>query len=277
MRTQILGERLFNPEIYHAENQDLRALSKAELTQHFRSCGYRERRLFGAVWQTRERISMRWLRGNGLEIGPGATPLTLYGDARVAVADIDRSLSYGGSKLDYSFTLDDLDIGGAVPLGQFDFVVCSHVMEHLDSLFRGIENALKLVRPGGVVYIAVPCKNFDQDRELIPDYGLDHHQRDYGEPGHSNVEHDAVVLGQLRKAQAGGGTHDELGRDFREWIKANALPPETRYAWHRHSYNYHGWTATLLGALEFLKQPAELVHSEFGNERMDANFVLVRA
>jgi hypothetical protein len=149
-------------------------------------------------------------------------------------------------------------------------------MEHLDSLFRGIENALKLVRAGGIVYIAVPCKDFDQDRELIPDYGIDHHRRDYEEPGNSDAEHDAVILSQLRKAQQRGDSHDELGRDFRDWIKANALPRETRYAWHRHSYDYQGWSSTLLGALGYVGVPGRLVHSEFGNERMDANFVIER-
>jgi SAM-dependent methyltransferase len=276
MRRQILGKRLFDAEIYRAQNQDLRHLRKADLVQHFHNHGYAERRLFGAVWETRDRISMRWLRGAGLEVGAGSTPMPLYGDATAAKADIDSSLSYGGTSADYVFALDELDIGAAAPPNCFDFVVCSHVVEHLDSLFRGIENALKLVRPGGVAYIAVPCKNFDQDGELIPDYGLDHHRRDYEEPGNSDAEHDAVILSQLRKAQQRGGTHDELGRDFRDWIKDNTLPPHTRYAWHRHSYNYQGWTSTILGALGYIKVSAQLVHSEFGSERMDANFVIER-
>ena len=49
----------------------------------------------------------------------------------------------------------------------FDFVINSHVLEHVTNPGRQIEEWIRIIRPGGILYMVVPDKNycFDRHRE----------------------------------------------------------------------------------------------------------------
>jgi len=51
-----------------------------------------------------------------------------------------------------------------------DFVIANHFLEHCQDPIGTIRNMLRVVGPGGVVYLAVPDKRFtfDIDREVTP-------------------------------------------------------------------------------------------------------------
>lgn len=68
-----------------------------------------------------------------------------------------------------------LDLNGPFPFGddQFELVYCSHVMEHLaDALFFLCE-CLRVVKPGGVVRIAVPSMPWIINRYVSKKCDLD--------------------------------------------------------------------------------------------------------
>ncbi len=54
--------------------------------------------------------------------------------------------------------------------GIFDFVIASHVLEHLPNPCLALEEFLRIVKPGGIVYLVVPHKDysFDKDRQVTP-------------------------------------------------------------------------------------------------------------
>ncbi|SRR6266404_54356 len=90
----------FSPDVYRNYNLDLRHLTDSELREHFQKYPH-ERRIYGTS-TTVETLSMRWLRGNGVEVGAGAKPTPLLGDARVQMCDCDGTLVFGGIGLTFS-------------------------------------------------------------------------------------------------------------------------------------------------------------------------------
>lgn len=113
------------------------------------------------------------LGGLGLEIGPSWRPLLpKAGGYNVRVADhLDQAgliAKYDGVRptkaiepVDYVLTgprlTDSID-------AQFDWIVGSHVLEHTVCLITFLRDAEALLRPGGVVSLAVPDRRFCFDR-----------------------------------------------------------------------------------------------------------------
>lgn len=40
--------------------------------------------------------------------------------------------------------------------GEFDYVYCSHVLEHVNDLFRTLHEISRITKPGGIIHIRVP-------------------------------------------------------------------------------------------------------------------------
>ena len=76
--------------------------------------------------------------------------------------------------------IDDGEVLGAVADASLDFVIANHFIEHCQNPIAALRNHLRALRPGGVLYMAVPDKRetFDRDRPLT---SLDHLVRDYRE------------------------------------------------------------------------------------------------
>lgn len=267
----------FDVAVYRSSNQDLRDRSETECRVHFETRGKFERRLFGPVASTSERFSMRWLRGHGIEIGAGSTPLPLFGAADVRFADVDPSLKYGGSGVDEVFALDEPALFARMAAGTYDFAAASHVLEHVDSLLLGVRNLIDLVRPGGIVYVAVPSREFDHDATWLPMFEFEHHVAELADPLRYARLHDEIVVAAYRRHQSGrwatDAFHDEA---FFTALEAGRLSPGSRFGHHKHSYDYEGWMRLFVRALDHLDGPARLVDSAFGCERMDCHFAFER-
>ncbi|MEQ9813182.1 MAG: methyltransferase domain-containing protein [Azospirillaceae bacterium] len=113
----------------------------------------------------------------GLEIGPLDRPVvTRQGGRRIYYADHQapealverwRYEQPGGSAagidlvpLDYR--IDSTDLSGP-PEGHFDYLVASHVIEHLPDPIRWLQGARRLLKPGGHLWLAVPNRRFTFD------------------------------------------------------------------------------------------------------------------
>jgi len=145
---------------------------------------------------TRSLIARIYIRGHGIEIGALHVPLEIPETAEVRYIDrlpVDE-LRKQYPELD-SFGLVDVDIIDegevlhAVADRSQDFVIANHFLEHCQSPFDAMRNMLRVLRPGGYLYMAIPDKRFtfDIDRPVTT---IEHIRRDFEEgPGWSKRAH----------------------------------------------------------------------------------------
>jgi SAM-dependent methyltransferase len=131
-------------------------------------------------------LAGQYFRGHGLEIGPLHRPMPLPDGVRVTYTD---SFSTDALKQVWAREVDGHDIAAidvvtdattldGIADASFDFVVASHVLEHLENPISGLRHALRVLRPGGVLLLALPDRRatFDAARPPTP---LAHVIRDY--------------------------------------------------------------------------------------------------
>ena len=123
----------------------------------------------------RERLAADYLRGEGLEIGPLHSPLGV--PPGVGVRYVDRMPvtllrrhypELAGLPLVEIDVMDDGERLATVPDESQDFVVANHLLEHTGDPIGTLANWLRVLKPGGVIYLAVPDKRFTFDIEREP-------------------------------------------------------------------------------------------------------------
>lgn len=135
----------------------------------------------------RKQIAFRYLSGDGIEIGALHSPLEIPSSARIRYLDrmpVNQLRQQYPELLQYELVeLDIIDDGETLAYVSdisLDFVIANHMIEHCQNPIFSIENWLRVLKPGGVLYMAVPDKRytFDCDRPVTP---LEHLIRDYTE------------------------------------------------------------------------------------------------
>jgi predicted SAM-dependent methyltransferase len=143
----------------------------------------------------------RHLRGRGLEIGALQDPMPLPKGASARYVDIATTAElrrmYPRKAHRHLVPVDVVDDGeklATVGDGTQDFVAANHFFEHCEDPVGTLRNLLRVVRPGGVVYLSVPDKRhiFDRDR---PATTVDHVVRDHEQgPAVSRHQHYEEVV-----------------------------------------------------------------------------------
>lgn len=188
----------------------------------------------------RKILADAFLVGEGIEIGALHHPLRVRRSVQVhyvdrkTVAELRRE--YPELAKENLVPVDIIDDGEKLATFEDrsqDFIIANHFIEHTEDPIGTIKNFLRVLRPGGILYMAVPDKRytFDVERPLT---SLDHLTRDHTEgPEGSRESH------------------------FREWAKivalktGDALEREVqRLMDEKYSIHFHVWTASTL--LEFL-------------------------
>jgi SAM-dependent methyltransferase len=138
--------------------------------------------------RTRRRLGERHLRGKGLEIGALHMPLAL--PAGASARYVDRNTL---PELRREFPeLEELDVvapdivdDGArldsVPDQSVDFVIANHFLEHCEDPIGVLEQHCRVLRPGGILFVALPDRrrqDVDRARSPVP---ISHHVRDHEE------------------------------------------------------------------------------------------------
>jgi SAM-dependent methyltransferase len=141
-------------------------------------------------------ISANYLQGEGIEIGALNYPLAVPANARVKYVDRitaeEHSAIFPEMPLKEMVHVDIIDNGetlSKVKDTSQDFVIANHFIEHCQNPAMTIENLLRVLRKGGIVFMAMPDKRytFDKDRALTT---MDHFIRDYREgPAWSEENH----------------------------------------------------------------------------------------
>ena len=122
----------------------------------------------------------RSLRGNGIEIGPGDAPFPLpFGGAHVRYVDrwdVSENTRLFAEIPDARFVEPHFQVDlNADRLAAFaddsqDFVIASHVLEHLVEPLGQLEDIHRVLKPGGVALILLPDRRrtFDRNRKATP-------------------------------------------------------------------------------------------------------------
>ncbi|MFI5282785.1 MAG: methyltransferase domain-containing protein [Candidatus Dormibacterales bacterium] len=126
--------------------------------------------------QTRA-VLAEWLRGTGIEIGGLHRPLHVPHADRVIYVDHltrDELRKVYPELADLELVQVDF-IGTAENLSAFqdsslDFVIANHLLEHLEYPVRALREFTRVLRPGGLIFMALPDKRvtFDKKRPLTP-------------------------------------------------------------------------------------------------------------
>lgn len=157
------------------------------------------------------------LSGKGLEIGPLHRPMVRHDGMDIDY--IDRctvaELREHYPELNELPLIEPDIIGDAQTLDNiadetYDFVIAAHIIEHLTNPLFALEQWLRVVKPGGKVYLIVPDKRatFDKKRvrTTVPHLILDYrrpsaerdfeHYLDYAIHVHDKTVHEAIVEAQ---------------------------------------------------------------------------------
>ena len=190
--------------------------------------------MFGRGWRFRRgrrRLARRFLRGEGIEVGALNEPLWLPRGARALYVDRldtpalrDRFPELAGERLAEVDLVDDGETLGSVADRSLDFVVANHVIEHTEDPLAALAAWLRVLRPGGIAFVAVPDKRrtFDRHREETT---VEHVLRDHREgAGWSRAGHFEEWAGQVMGAPdpvAEGARLDAAGEEihFHAWTR----------------------------------------------------------
>lgn len=162
-----------------------------------RSINKRFNRLFGHfVVIDRDIIGFQYLEGEGIEIGALHNPLRVRSSCKVRY--VDNAQATDAKKRFYDVfskrmarvdILDDGEHLGSIADNSQDFVVANHFIEHCQNPIGAIRNMLRVLKDGGILYLAIPDKRYTFDR-VRPSTTFEHLVRDdeMG-PSHSRSEH----------------------------------------------------------------------------------------
>lgn len=208
----------------------------------------------------RQQLAARYLKGSGLEIGALHNRLWVprgvqvkYVD-RLSVADLRRQYpELAGHPLIEADLLDDGEKLTTVPDGSQDFLIANHFLEHTQDPIGTLKRHLEVLKPNGILYLAVPDKRWTFDARR-PVTTLEHLYRDYEEgPECSYQDH------------------------YQEWVELVENLQEPRAAAERvrqlitmsYSIHYHVWTQWEL--LELLFDVRRRLHLPFEIETVVLN------
>jgi SAM-dependent methyltransferase len=191
------------------------------------------------VRRTRVRLAKRFLRGDGLEIGALHLPLPMPRGARARYVDrmtkdelVREYPELEGHALVDVDVVDDGERLATVPDGSVDFVVANHFLEHTEDPIGTLAQHTRVLRPGGVLYLANPDPRatFDEARPLTT---IEHLAADHREgPQRSRDAH------------------------YEEWVRLVERAPEAEVAARArelrdasYSIHFHVWTPAVFAEL----------------------------
>lgn len=146
----------------------------------------------------RKDVALRFLQGDGIEIGALDFPLRLPRGARARYVDC---LDEAGLRRVHSRTLsqgrplivpDVVDDGARLTSftdSSLDFVIANHMLEHVEDPIAALQHQLRVLRQGGILYLTLPDarQTFDAPRKRTT---VEHLIRDHREGPHvSRYEH----------------------------------------------------------------------------------------
>jgi SAM-dependent methyltransferase len=226
------------------------------------------------------RLLARHFLGSGVELGPGHAPFALpLPGVQVRYVDRwrpddNRSLFPELSDADFpepdivaNFDTDRLL---ALPDSSQDFVICSHVLEHLAEPIGFLAEIHRVLRSGGVAVIFLPDRHQTFDRLRQPT-SLDHLAADF-EKGETRVDDDHL----LEFLEMTGAPLEGLPEQHVEYLELHR-----KRSIHVHCWDDEEFHSVLLYTMDRLGQRWEFVDGavsdDLGQEGGEFGFVLRRS
>jgi predicted SAM-dependent methyltransferase len=177
--------------------------------------------------------AQHYLAGDGIEIGALHVPLAVPPAARVRYVDRlppdELRRQYPELEDRPLVEVDILDDGERLAKlqdGSQDFVIANHFVEHCENPILALTNMFRVLRPGGVLYMALPDMRytFDRHREVTT---IDHIVRDfqYG-PAASREQH----FEEFARCFGSDRTDEEVAHEVERLKKLD------------YSIHFHAWT-----------------------------------
>lgn len=120
----------------------------------------------------RKELAAKFLRGAGLEVGALQRRLDVSDHCSVTYVDrmplSDLLVHYPellGQPLQEPDLIDDGETLAKVDSSTQDFVIANHFLEHCENPIQTIANLTRVLKEGGILYMAVPDKRFTFDIE----------------------------------------------------------------------------------------------------------------
>ena len=200
---------------------------------------------------TRRVIAAAFLHGDGIEIGALHHPLRVPRTARVRYVDRMKVAELRqhypelvNEPLVETEIVDDGETLVTIADATQDFVVANHFIEHCENPVLTFQNLLRVLKPGGILFMAVPDKRFTFDVDR-PSTTLDHVLRDFSEgPEWSKRQH-----------------YEEWTRLVNKLTDPSQINAETQHLLDmKYSIHFHVWSAPEL--LELVQALRRIVRFE---------------
>ena len=186
---------------------------------------------------TRHELAAELLRGSGIEIGALHMPVAL--PAGVRARYVDRMTvpelrahypELEGQDLAPVDLVDDGETLSTIEPESVDFIVANHFLEHCEDPIGTIDTHLGKLRPGGVLFYAVPDKRytFDFRRPRTP---LSHLIADHEDGGHGSRREHYLEWARLVYPEDDGPPDEQTAHAHATAIEATS-----------YSIHFHVWT-----------------------------------
>jgi SAM-dependent methyltransferase len=117
-------------------------------------------------------LSYAFVRGRGIEIGALQNPLTVSPDAQVTYVDRlskeklpETSPALLQSNSIYEDAVDNGETLSSFQSGTQDFIIANYFLEHCQDPIGTIISFLRVLRPGGIIYMAISDTRHTADRD----------------------------------------------------------------------------------------------------------------
>ena len=231
----------------------------------------------------------RHLVGSGIEVGPGHVPL-VESNRWLEVRYLDRWDPGRNAELfpeleGETFPKPDLVVDlnreamGPVGSESEDFIVSSHVLEHLANPLRAIDDFHRVLRPGGTLLILLPDRRRTFDEDRLPT-ALEHVVADF-EAGAVEVDDEHIVdfVTRTRTDPAGLAAFHARLTDPEQW--ASTLERHRERSIHVHCWTIEEFVPVIEYSIETLGNQWLLVDGltteEQGADSVEFGLVLRRS
>jgi SAM-dependent methyltransferase len=207
----------------------------------------------GGIGYAHRNVAYKLLSGRGLEVGALHCPANVPANCKVEYCDAhtkEESIAlfpeidkHALVDVDYLVNLDEEKLSEKVK-HPYDFVILNHVIEHVANPISVLEQLFAVVRPGGIVIISAPDKDFtfDKDRQIT---GFEHLLEEYKQ-GVTYVD-DGHYLDFIRH------TAPEIFNSGDQALIANTLASVRSRREHAHVWDSTAFSDFLNRSIDYLK------------------------
>jgi hypothetical protein len=184
--------------------------------------------------EVRAEIAKKYVSGVGIEIGASGRPVGVAEDVMVTYVDhvpsgvVARQYSIDESGVKEPDLIDDGMVLDKIIDGSLDFIIACHVLEHSQDFLTTVENHVRKIKDGGILYYILPDMSRMSDCARGDSTTFEHLLADRRDGGRGSLE-------------------DHLA----EWRRIMPGQPKTADIGDHSEVHFHAWSSTAQERLWF--------------------------